>query len=417
MRKIIGIISIVLLSLSSHAQVQKDTIFDANIHTVLLYNSQQEQSFPLIELGSSDFIQLKFDDFNDAYTSYSYTIEHCDADWKITSISPVEYIRGFNRNFITEYKFSANTSQNYIHYQLKFPNTDIQFIISGNYILKVFPTDNEEQIVFSSRFSIYESRVEVSAVSRRSTVINNRNKNQKIDFIINSPDYKIDNPFDQLKVVVMQNNNWNTAKWNRKPSFFDINRLTYDHVDANDFEGMNEYRRFDARSFRFLGENLVKIESDTAWDLYVKQDFPKNPLRYVQEFDNNGNFFIKRSDMGNSDYQADYVHMHLAFNYGAQNPYGDYYILGRFNNWQANEKSKMIFNYATHNYESNIFLKQGIYDYSIGFKTTKSNFIDYSNTEGNFFETRNDYRILVYYRRTGMRFDQLIAVKELTINN
>ncbi len=417
MKKVIGIIIILFSSFSGYTQVQKDTIYDAHIHTVLLYNSSLEQSFPLIELGSSEYLQLKFDDFNDTYTSYSYTIEHCDADWKITSISPVEYIRGFNRNFITEYKFSSNTNQNYIHYQLQFPNTDIQFIISGNYILKVFPTDNEENIVFKSRFCIYENKVEVSTQSRRSTVINNRNKNQKIDFIINCQEYKIDNPFDQLKVVVMQNNNWNTAKWNRKPSFFDINRLTYDHVDANDFEGINEYRRFDARSFRFLGENLVKIESDTAWDLYVKQDYPKNPLRYAQEFDNNGNYFIKRSDMGNSDYQADYVHMHLAFNYGAQNPYGDYYILGRFNNWQANDKSKMTYNFTTHNYEANLYLKQGIYDYIIGFKTAKSNFIDYSNTEGNFYETRNDYRILVYYRRTGMRFDQLIAVKELTINN
>ena len=117
--------------------------------------------------------------------------------------------------------------------------------------------------------------------------------------------------------------------------------------------------------------------------------------------------------MGISDYQADYVHMHLAFNYGAQNPFGDYYILGRFNNWQANEKSKMNYNFRTHNYEANIYLKQGIYDYMIGFKIPKSNYIDYSNTEGNFFETRNSYRILVYYRRTGYRYDELIAIKEI----
>lgn len=412
MKGIFSIISLFLLTLSTYAQVQKDTVYDANIHTVLLYNNTVEQSFPLFELNSSEFLQLKFDDFNDAYTNYSYTIEHCDADWNITNISSMEYIKGFNRNFITEYKFSSNTNQNYIHYQLQFPNSDIQFLLSGNYILKVYPTDDESKISFACRFMVYENKVEISTQFRRSTVINNRNKNQKLDFSIISPDYKIDNPFDQLKVVVMQNNNWNTAKVNRKPTFFGLDRYTYDHVDANDFDGSNEYRRFDARSFRFLGENLVKIESDTAWDLYVREDFPRNPLRYVEQFDNNGNFYIKRSDMGISDYQADYVNMHFAFNYGAQNPFGDYYILGRFNNWQANDKSKMIYNFRTHNYEANIYLKQGIYDYMIGFKIPKSNYIDYSNTEGNFFETRNSYRILVYYRRTGYRYDELIAVKE-----
>lgn len=417
MKCIIGIIVFVFSYLSTYAQVQKDTIYNSNIHTVLFYNIQKEQSFPIIELGSSDVLQLKFDDFHDDYISYSYSLEHCDVDWKISPISSMEYIKGFNKNFINEYKFSANTNQNYTNYQLKIPNNDIQFIISGNYILKIFPTDDEENPVFSSRLCVFERKVDISYTLNRSTVIKNRNKNQKIDFKITCPNYKIDNPFDQLKVVVMQNNNWNTAKINRKPSFFDIDMFTYDHVDANDFEGGNEYRRFDARSFRFLGENLIKIESDTFWNLYVRQDFPKNPLRYVQEFDNNGNFYIKRSDMGLSDNQAEYVKMKFAFNYGAQNPYGDYYILGKFNNWQADVNSKMIYNFSTRNYEASIYLKQGMYDYQIGFKTDKSNYIDYSSTEGNFFETQNEYKILVYYRRTGYRYDQLISVRDFISNN
>ncbi len=403
-------------SLGVNAQIQKDTVYDAHIHSVLLYNSKVEQSFPMIQLNSSDFLQLKFDDFHDEYSNYSYTIEHCDVDWNLTAISSMEYIRGFNRNFITEYKFSSNTNQNYVHYQLQFPNTDVQFLISGNYIIKVFHSSDDAKPLFSARFMIYENNVQINHTLRRSTIVNERNKRQKIDLQILSPDYKIDNPFDQLKVVVMQNNNWKTAKVNRRPSFFEPDRFTYDHVDANDFDGLNEFRRFDIRSFRFLGERLVRIQQDTAWDVFVMEDFPKNPLRYVEEFDNNGNFFIKRSDMGQSDYQADYGHVHLAFHYGAQNPYGDYYVLGRFNNWQANEKSKMKYNFSSGNYEANIYLKQGIYDYMIGFKSFKSTLIDYSNTEGNFYDTQNDYRVLVYYRRTGYRYDELIAVKDFQLN-
>jgi hypothetical protein len=410
------IVFILFCSLSVNAQIQKDTVYDEHIHSVLLYNSKVEQSFPMIQLNSSDFLQLKFDDFHDEYSNYSYTIEHCDVEWNLSAISSMEYIRGFNRNFITEYKFSSNTNQNYVHYQLQFPNTDVQFLISGNYILKVFHGSDDAKPLFSARFMIYENNVQINHTLRRSTVVNERNKRQKLDLQILSPDYRIDNPFDQLKVVVMQNNNWKTAKINRRPSFFEPDRFTYDHVDANDFDGLNEFRRFDIRSFRFLGERLVRIQQDTAWDVFVMEDFPKNPLRYVEEFDNNGNFFIKRSDMGQSDYQADYGHVHLAFDYGTQNPYGDYYVLGRFNNWQANEKSKMNYNFNSGNYEANIYLKQGIYDYMIGFKSFKSAFIDYSNTEGNFYDTQNDYRVLVYYRRTGYRYDELIAVKDFQLN-
>jgi Domain of unknown function (DUF5103) len=410
------IILLFFCSVNSSAQTQKDTIYAAHIRTVLLFNSKVEQSFPMIQLNSSDVIQLKFDDFHDEYTNYAYTIEHCDADWNLSSISSMEYIRGFNRNFISEYKFSSNTNQNYVHYQLQFPNNDVEFLISGNYILKVFPANDDAHPLFSARFMIYENKVQINHSLRRSTVVNDRNKKQKLDLQILAPDYKIDNPFDQLKVVVMQNNNWKTAKWNRRPSFFEPDRLTYDHVDANDFDGLNEFRRFDIRSFRFLGERLARILQDTAWDIYVVDDYPKNPLRYVEEFDNNGNYFVKRSDMGQSDYQADYGYVHLSFRYGAQNPYGDYYVLGRFNNWQADEKSRMKYSFSNGNYESTLYLKQGIYDYMIGFKSHKSNYIDYGNTEGNFYDTQNDYRVLVYYRRTGFRYDELIAVKDFQVN-
>jgi hypothetical protein len=416
MKKLILVFLIFLWVFAAHAQSQKDTIFASHIKTVLLYNSSVEQSFPMIQLNSGELIQLKFDDFHDEYSNYAYTIEHCDAEWNLSPISSMEYIRGFNRNFITEYKFSSNTNQNYIHYSLQFPNNDVQFLISGNYILKVFPSNDESHPLFSARFMIYENKVQINHNLRRSTVVNNRNKNQKLDLQILAGEYRIDNPFDQLKVVLMQNNNWKTAKWNRRPSFFEPTRFTYDHVDANDFEGLNEYRRFDIRSFRFLGERLARIQQDTAWDIFVMDDYPKNPLRYVEEFDNNGNFFIKRSDMGQSDYQADYGHVHLSFRYGAQNPYGEYYVLGRFNNWQADEKSKMKYSFTNGNYEASIYLKQGIYDYMIGFKSFKSSHIDFSNTEGNFYDTQNDYRALVYYRRTGIRYDELIAVKDFQIN-
>ncbi len=398
------------------AQVQLDTIFDRHINSVLLYNSNVEQSFPMIALNSNEFIQLKFDDFHDEYTNYSYTIEHCDAEWNLSPISSMEYLNGFNKNFITDYRFSSNTNQNYVHYQLQFPNSDIQFLLSGNYILKVFLSNDDSKPLFSKRFMVYDNIVQINHFLRRSTVISERNKRQKLDFQILSNDVRIDNPFDQLKVVVMQNNNWKTAKWNKRPSFFEPTRFTYDHVDANDFDGLNEFRRFDIRSFRFLGERLQNIQQDTAWDIFVMDDYPKNPLRYVEEFDNNGNFFIKRSDMGQSDYQADYGHVHFTFKYGTQNPYGDYYVLGRFNNWEANEFSKMKYNLRTGNYEANIYLKQGIYDYMIGFKSAKSTYVDYSNTEGTFYETQNDYRVLVYYRKTGFRYDQLIAVKDFQIN-
>ena len=192
--------------------------------------------------------------------------------------------------------------------------------------------------------------------------------------------------------------------------------LRFDHVDANVFNGLNEHRRFDIRSTRFLSERLAKINSDSIWDVYVIEDRPKNPLRYVEEMDLNGNFFIDRTDFGEGALNADYVNVHFTFNYGTQNPFGTFYVLGRFNDWKATDASAMKYNLNSGRYEANIYLKQGIYDYMIGFKANKSNFVDFSPVEGNFYDTENNYRIIVYYRRTGNRFDEVIGVKDWNVN-
>lgn len=417
MRKLVVFICLLsFVRVELFAQVQQESINDFFIRTVMFYNKKKEQSFPMIPLNGTEKLLLQFDNLSSQYGNYTYTVEHCNADWTISSISVNDYLVGFNKNFITNYRFSSNTLQPYVHYELELPNQDIQFRISGNYILKVYSVDNEQQVIFSRRFVLYQNLIGITTELRRSTVVNDRNKKQKIDIKIYNQDFNIDNPFDQFKVLVMQNNNWNQSFLNTRPSFYDQSSLTFDHVDANVFNGLNEHRRFDIRSTRFLSERLARIDNDSIWDIYVIEDKPKNIYRYVEELDLNGNYFIDRSDLGNGTLNGDYVSVHFTFNYGTQNPYGNYYILGRFNNWQADENSLMKYNLRSGRYENSIYLKQGIYDYMIAFKSNKSDYIDYTPIEGNFFETENDYRILAYYRSTGSRFDEVVGIRELNIN-
>jgi hypothetical protein len=63
-------------------------------------------------------------------------------------------------------------------------------------------------------------------------------------------------------------------------------------------------------------------------------------------------------------------------------------------------------------YETTLQLKQGYYDYAYALADGKSNppkFIT-DETEGNIWETENQYSILVYYRELGGRYDQLMNV-------
>ena len=73
----------------------------------------------------------------------------------------------------------------------------------------------------------------------------------------------------------------------------------------------------------------------------------------------------------------------------------------------------MKYNAETGQYECDIYLKQGYYNYEYVLKKydgeTLNRFI-----EGTHYQTVNDYYIFIYHRPTGEQYDQLIGLKKLT---
>jgi hypothetical protein len=57
------------------------------------------------------------------------------------------------------------------------------------------------------------------------------------------------------------------------------------------------------------------------------------------------------------------------------------------------------------------YLKQGVYDYEYIWVPRATGIPDDTTFEGSYFETENDYQVLVYYRRTGARWDELVGYR------
>ena len=77
---------------------------------------------------------------------------------------------------------------------------------------------------------------------------------QHIDFTIAPAGYDITNPFRDMKVVITQNNRWDNAVTNIRPTFINGSQFVFSLDDASTFNGGNEFRYFDVRSLRFLTE-------------------------------------------------------------------------------------------------------------------------------------------------------------------
>ena len=96
---------------------------------------------------------------------------------------------------------------------------------------------------------------------------------------------------------------------------------------------------------------------------------------------------------------------------------GDVYINGEWTGNQFSPEYKMTYNETLQAYETAILLKQGYYNYNYLFLPDGKNIGNSDKTDGNFYETENEYIILVYQRPVGGRYDKLVGYRKMNFKN
>lgn len=387
-------------------EVYENRVYLPEIRSVQLYNSDEEQSLPVLELGGGGTLLLSFDDLRGGFHDFYYTVEHCTAEWKASGLPQIQYLKGFPGERIRDYRSAANTYQQYTNYQLEIPDFSIEPLISGNYILKIYQDNDPEKLVLTRRFYVLERKVSIEAEAVRSSRVNEREKRQKLNLSIFHPNLPVSNPFGEVKVYVSQNGREDKAQWLTRPVYVRASQLVYDATDMTDFYGGNEFRRFDLRSLRFQGEGVASIVHDDLFIASLVVDEPRLSQAYSSLIDNNGKYFVRFQEGSAPETEADYARVN--FRFSAPPVTGNYYVFGGLTDWELKEDFKMIYDPASQTHQAIPLLKQGVYDY-IYVHADASGAIDDLDTESDHYETENDYYIFVYYRRTGSRYDELVG--------
>lgn len=389
----------------------------------LLFQAQNEEIIPPYNIKTVTFIQngenvvpvfnlregfqFQFDDLYGDEANYFYVLTHCDYDWKESQLSKAEYIDGFDDQRIQIIENSFNTLQLYTHYTLNFPNNFTRFKVSGNYILTIL--NNSKEALFSRKFILHENMVSVPMQVRRARSTPFLDTKQNLDFSIKSDVIQFQNPLQNVKIMLMQNGNFNTSIKNVKPMFTIGNDLIYRYDAETQFWGGNEFLNFYNRDIRAANNTVALVRSNETYNSILHTNVARRNSIYTFFPDINGNFLVRNINAENNNIEADYAW--VFFSLSAPQYFGkkDIYVVGMFDGYARSEENKMEYNEEKAIYEKAIFIKQGFvnFEYQIA---DKKGVVDHENAvDGNFYQTLNDYLALVYYRENGQRYDRVIG--------
>ena len=207
----------------------------------------------------------------------------------------------------------------------------------------------------------------------------------------------------------MQNGRWDNAVINAKPQFKLGDGLRWSHCRDLIFPAGNEYRTFEMLDVTHTTMGLEKVDWDgTAYHAYIWPDEPRRS--YVYDEDANGAFLIRNSENFEINRTCEYMLAH--FRLPCPELDGDVYLNGMWTYDQFSERYRMEYNRETQTYEAIIPLKQGYYSYQYLY-AQPDGALRPVPSEGSFYQTENQYQVLVYYRGTGERTDRLVAFSQV----
>ncbi len=414
-----------LFLFSVHAQKRKvstptkkllfeNATYEPYIRSVQLYpqngtvrTAQDALVPPIISLDNASSLLLQFDCLNQQFQNFRVKIFHCNADWTPSVLNEIEYLSEYNDFPIQDYYASFATKIPYYHFSVTLPSVKL----SGNYVVMVYKNRQEDDLVLTRRFMVYQNQIAVGGQVVFPNHPIKRRTHQQVNFGINYGSYPIISPKEDLKVVIRQNYRDDKVLKELKPFMLDSDNrtLNYQFFDGeNTMLGGNEFRMFDGRSYQQKLVNISHIvqgEQENIIELYHEKS--QGNLSYIDNKDFNGMYVIDNYETNKGDTEADYVRVSFQLlSDSLENK--KLYINGAFNDWRLNSFNEMHYVPENRAYEAFIQLKQGIYNYQY-VTVDQQGRINDIEFEGSHAQTENVYEILVYHRPISGRADALVG--------
>ena len=402
------IFTCIALFFSVAASAQFSRSLSPTIRTAQMLLNDEWGLPPVMELGSDDVLGFSFDEMSHIYHRYTYRIVHCNGDWQRSDLLEMDFLDGFNDVVIDDWENSINTTQLYTHYQFTIPNDEVSLKASGNYRVEIFDDESDKDapvVVFE--FSVVEPLLSFDAKVSGDTDISFNDCHQQLSFAVGYPSF-VASPASELKPVIYQNRRRDNCVSGILPTYITGDKVEYTYNPRLIFNAGNEYRRFEIADPNSPGEGVEDVlYIEPHYNAVLYMDRPRSS--HANYIDENGLYCVNTLEGYGTEIEADYVNVHFALDV----PYrsgGDYYLLGDFCGNGFDESNRLVFDNEEEYYFTSVPLKLGVYNYIYVWVPSGSGKADNFPTEGNFYNTDNEYLIYMYYRGFGDRADRLLGV-------
>lgn len=378
---------------------------DGRIRTVQLYRGTDERSLPVVSLEGGQ-LTLEFDLMNEQGRPLSVYFIHADRQWR-RDLSPNQVLESYQNDRIFDYRSSQGTTVPYTHYTYRFPNDDIRFRVSGNFIVRVTKRGQRDSVLFEQPFFVTDEAGQLQVGAEGIAVAGQRQRSVRPVARYSPPTALRGDPFGYA-VCFVQDGRLPDARCRDRPTLarqpelsFELDRdrafapTTANYtLDLGDLRSTNSIERLDRTSVPFEALLAPDYADFSGQDLGA-------PL--------NGQIVVRDAVDGraNPEVAAEYVETTFAFVPPTNRPLtGEVSVAGSFSGMDPARGTTMEWVPGRARYEGTVLLKQGRYEYF------------YSGTDPQLQEsirrsqplTRSTYTTFVYYRDPSLGTDRLLRV-------
>lgn len=385
-------------------------IFNSAFRTLKVCNPDNFMAPPVIRLNSGDRLVFSFDEIANDNSWLQYRLMHCNADWQPSRLVEPEFLDGFNIADVEDFAFSENTFVHFVNYRIEFPNAMMQPLVSGNYLLQVFNRDTPGDIILQARFMVAEDNAGIAGNASGRTDRGHNTEWQQLNLEVSLDGLSGANPYQDIEISLLQNGSEQSRRLLHRPQRVNGSSLVYQHMPELIFPAGNEYRRFESISNGFPGMGVDSLRfGGSNYQVWLKKDEGRALRNYEFDRTQHGRFLVREYNATDSDLGADYITVHFMLDMPRLRD-ADIYVDGEMTHSRFDSSNRMVYDSDAHLYRLVMPLKQGAYNYRYVTMPASGNGTPSTElTEGNKYETQNEYWVAVYYHPPGARADRLIG--------